>query len=986
MQQNHSTQSALEFRFLGDFEVLRNGRPLPLPPSKKTRALLAYLSLNERRFRREKLCELLWEVPDDPRGSLRWSLSKLRRLIDDEARARIDADRASVGVNTDDVRIDVTELRALAGARLAEAPLQELEAAAARYRGMFLEGLEFSRFHDFHSWCVAEREQSIRDRTALIGELVRRLQDDPQRAIPHAMALVGLSPYDESYRAGLIRLLNAAGRTAEAEEQYRLGLRVLEEAGLTSSGALLAARRKPDVDPPPVTAAPSAPSRPPATALVGREPETRALRDTLQRVAAERRASVLLVRGVPGIGKSRILDVLLGLAAERDTFVLQATAFESDTIRPFALWIDALRASGTDSYEQVFGATDLANRERLFGGLADFVAGQAKLRPVVVVFDDLHWADESSAAALHYVLRMNRNWPVFVVLAARGGELRDNTALESVLRGMRRDGLLEERSLGPLPRQALLQLIADRAPEADSRRLSGECGGNPLLAIELARAESEGTEGGSIDDLVRERLARFSADGADVLRWASTLMPPFDVRTLAEITGLDSTVVGDAFSLAESQAMLISSGQMLRFSHEMIGKAVYNDISPIRRQAMHRRVAELLERDLATDVTRASWLAHHATLSGDPGLAARSMVSAGRLCLRFFANDDARSLANRGLRFAQALHDADRVAVEIELHDVLLSAEPIGDWERAAELYTSLAEQALDHGDVSHARLGYHMASYVRWERGEWQGAREQSLQSARVIRGEDSKAHIVGMAETAKCLVMLERDLSEAEAMLMECGSLAKRRHFVHPAIAAATGMLRLHENRLDEAEELFQDSWALCRSAGDRLNEFLALEYLAVIAFQRGDYAAARSRAAQLVTLGSKIREGSEKPFADALLGLCDYALDDRQSALDQALEGLRIADAKYRLAYVLTRAALIDCERGNKHSAAERAAEALTYARLLERPTEMLLAHAVLACGYSGGGKGEAMKHRREVERLAPEAASWTGEITQALAERH
>ena len=225
-------------------------------------------------------------------------------------------------------------------------------------------------------------------------------------------------------------------------------------------------------------------------------------------------------------------------------------------------------------------------------------------------------------------------------------------------------------------------------------------------------------------------------------------------------------------------------------------------------------------------------------------------------------------------------------------------------------------------------------------------------------------------MAETAKCLVMLERDLSEAEAMLMECGSLAKRRHFVHPAIAAATGMLRLHENRLDEAEELFQDSWALCRSAGDRLNEFLALEYLAVIAFQRGDYAAARSRAAQLVTLGSKIREGSEKPFADALLGLCDYAL----------------ADAKYRLAYVLTRAALIDCERGNKHSAAERAAEALTYARLLERPTEMLLAHAVLACGYSGGGKGEAMKHRREVERLAPEAASWTGEITQALAERH
>jgi DNA-binding SARP family transcriptional activator len=73
--------SGLELKFLGDFEVRRGGRPLPLPPSKKTRALLAWLGLNERRFRREQLCELLWQIPDDPRGSLRWSLSKLRRLV-----------------------------------------------------------------------------------------------------------------------------------------------------------------------------------------------------------------------------------------------------------------------------------------------------------------------------------------------------------------------------------------------------------------------------------------------------------------------------------------------------------------------------------------------------------------------------------------------------------------------------------------------------------------------------------------------------------------------------------------------------------------------------------------------------------------------------------------------------------------------------------------------------------------------------------------
>ncbi|MGV8987240.1 MAG: AfsR/SARP family transcriptional regulator [Cypionkella sp.] len=84
----------LELRFLGEIEVRREGKIMRLPPSKKTRALLAFLCLLPRRFRREYLCELLWEIPDDPRGALRWSLSKMRRLLDDGERSRILADRA----------------------------------------------------------------------------------------------------------------------------------------------------------------------------------------------------------------------------------------------------------------------------------------------------------------------------------------------------------------------------------------------------------------------------------------------------------------------------------------------------------------------------------------------------------------------------------------------------------------------------------------------------------------------------------------------------------------------------------------------------------------------------------------------------------------------------------------------------------------------------------------------------------------------------
>src|SRR5688572_33334413 len=98
---------SLALQFLGDLTIARDGEALELPPSRKTRALLAYLALNRRSFRRERLCELLWEIPDDPRGSLRWSLSKLRRLVDDDEHPRIVADRLTVAFDPTGVAIEI---------------------------------------------------------------------------------------------------------------------------------------------------------------------------------------------------------------------------------------------------------------------------------------------------------------------------------------------------------------------------------------------------------------------------------------------------------------------------------------------------------------------------------------------------------------------------------------------------------------------------------------------------------------------------------------------------------------------------------------------------------------------------------------------------------------------------------------------------------------------------------------------------------------
>jgi len=946
--------SQLELKYLGDFEVLRDGETVKLPPSKKTRALLAYLSLNPRRFRRDFLCDLLWEIPDDPRGSLRWSLSKLRRLIDDEDKPRIIADRTYVEIDTSGADVDAFRLRSLVDGGLADQSIAALENAARSLRGNFLEGLDLPNFHDFHSWCIAEREEIARAQVALLRELVGRLKDESDRALPYARSLVAISPYDEELRALLIRLLITLDHNDEAEQHFQLGLRMLKEVGVAPTGAMSTARRRAEVksvDDEAVAVTTKSSQRPAAaielsSGLVGRVDEAKALTDLFNQVQEQKNAHFALVRGEPGIGKTRLIEAVSAFARGSGATVLTASAYESESIRPFALWIDALHRGHSAESGEIFNDRDAGNRDRLFDRLSELVAINSEAKPLVLVFDDIHWCDESSAAAIHYIARMNRDRPVFGILGTRDGDLRDNVSAQQAVAGLQHDNLLTEFQLGPLSEQELAELITERAPGAHADKLSLQCGGNPLLAIELARAEQEGDKSTSVTELISERLARFSIDGTEVIQWSAVLSPHINVETIVELTDIDAGRVSEILEAAKRQGLLTVTSAGLNFSHDLLAKAVYSTLSPMRRQVMHRHVADLLEKNAALDLGRASDLAHHAAQSGDDGLAARAMVSAGRLCQRFYANDEALNLVRRGMQLIDQLPDAERVCVTIDLHDIRLSAGPLEDWETAAEEYAELAEEALDHGELAHARLGYHMAAYVRWAHGQWAYAREQSLQSERAVRSGKDEDHIVGMAETAKCLVMIERDLSKADAMLMEAKSLSSRKGFSHFAIPTGLGMLRFHENKLDDAVELLKEARTLCKSAGARIDEYQANEYLMMIEFQQGRYEEAKAYCKTLETIGQKLRVGSEGPFAQALTALCDYAISDDSEGLTAALESLRVVDAKHRLAYTLTRAAQLDYERGRLDDAKRHATEALEYATLLHRATEMALARAILS----------------------------------------
>ena len=100
----------LEIRLLGELEVLEGGRPVPLPASRKIRALLGYLVAEGRPHLRERLCDLLWDGPDDPRAALRWSLTKLRPVLERDRRTRVSATRDHVAFRAEGAAVDLERL------------------------------------------------------------------------------------------------------------------------------------------------------------------------------------------------------------------------------------------------------------------------------------------------------------------------------------------------------------------------------------------------------------------------------------------------------------------------------------------------------------------------------------------------------------------------------------------------------------------------------------------------------------------------------------------------------------------------------------------------------------------------------------------------------------------------------------------------------------------------------------------------------------
>jgi DNA-binding SARP family transcriptional activator len=965
----------LQIRLLGELEVIAGGRRLSLPQSKKTRALLGYFALNSRSHRRERLASLLWDVADDPRGALRWSLSKLRELVDGPDRPRLIANREHVSLELQTAWVDVFEAKRLLAGPTERASDADLEAARALFRGELLEGLEFPDFQAFDAWCLAERQTFRELHRRVVTTLLARAAR-PERAVSLVRELVQLDPTDAGARSQLHELLQATGQSREAEAQARANRR------LTVDSVPL---------PPPPQAAPdvrtrrSLPPDNPQLPFVGRALERERLREWLD--GARGKLRILLIEGEAGIGKSRLLRELARSATASGWRVDGAGVPEARPGWPYAPFRALLPQLLTGDLEPAIRA-DLApllpepgersestsDRDAMFRAVQACFERAAQSAPLLVSFDDAHWLDPASAELLHFLALGARARPIALVLAARSGELRDQPGLLRSLRALRREGLLEEMSLAPLTREETRELVGSLVAEADRAELYERCSGNPLYALELAREPASITDGlpGSISRLVRERLDALPSEQAELLRWAAVLGASFELEPLAQLVGGAPESFVDALEGLDSRGWVEAprgAGRSAAFSHALVQRAIYDQLSEPRRRLMHGKIARALAaRGDATE--RAAEIAHHGVLGGDPAMAAHACLSAGRRCVRMFAPSDAVSLSRRGLVYAEQLAEPERTTLSIDLLGLQFDARRPDSNDDVLPKLVELSARALDLGAIEHARRGFFLRARLTWERGQVADTRRFSHEVERISRLADPRERATALADAARCLVVVERDLTEAEAFVLEAEEAVALEPESRPSVLPlARGVLSLHRGELERAH----DSLVLARHSalrdGDRIVEFLALENLVDLELIRGNLRVAQPLAEELVALGDRVRSGSEAPFARAMLALVRYTAGATEgpAELDQALEALRLEDAKQRYSHLLARAADVERSRGAWPTAVAHAQEALRLAELMERHSEAAIALSVLVAADAASGARPTPQREAALRKL-------------------
>ena len=455
-----------------------------------------------------------------------------------------------------------------------------------------------------------------------------------------------------------------------------------------------------------------------SSAIVGRERELEEIDAALDAVAAAAPVR-LAVAGEPGMGKTRLLQELRRRGNERGQLVLAGSAAEFERDLPFAVWIDALDAylasqeldgesggwgadlaavlpslqhgRGGDSPE---GAAEPYRAHRAMRSLLEYVARD---QPVVLVLDDLHWADGASIQLIGSLLRRGPAAPVLLALAYRAGQVPERLAPALAQPDVR---VLE---LGPLSEQQCAELTRPGTAAREVAAIYQESGGNPFYTLELARARvvPERSNAGDamaaragvprvIAAALMAELQELSADAQTLLSAAAVAGDPFEPDLAYEIAGLDAGAGVSGLDELLDATLLRPTDVPARFAfrHPLVRRGVYEAAKGGWRLAAHARAAEALEARGSSAVARA----HHVEQSASLGDAA-----AVALLLEAARDSAARSPAGTARWYSAALRllpDGDRQGRLAALAGLAFARRSLGDHAGCCEALLAAIELA----------------------------------------------------------------------------------------------------------------------------------------------------------------------------------------------------------------------------------------------------------------------------------------------------
>jgi class 3 adenylate cyclase/DNA-binding SARP family transcriptional activator len=949
---------APRIRLCGGLAIEQDGERLDERlPSRQARALFALLLLErERGLTREAIADCLWpdEAPPSRDSSLRALLSGVRRVFGPDSIVGRDNVRLALPAGT---TVDVEEAQAALAAARASLERGDHEGAArTAQRAALLTSQEL--LAGLSGPWIDDRREEQRELSLHALEIEARAALASGRAGAAeraARGLVDASPYRESAHGLLMEALAAGGNVAEATLAYdRLRTLLRDELGTTPAPALVALHDRllaGDSAPEPAVEAadeailfPSALERAAERPFVARSDEIERLR---QAWAAARggRARTVLLAGEPGIGKTSLAAqvareahddggrVLLGRCHSEalvpyEPFVELLRQLPEPTLRPHAqmlgLVIPELASEGGPSPER---SEDHATRYLLFDAVARTLEGVARKHPLLLVLEDLHWAESPTLLLLRHVTRAAEDVPLLIVATYRSTEAAGTEQVVSSIASLERDLPLERVTLAGLADDEVTELIQALDGRPSSLPLGTamrhDTAGNPLFVGQLLRhldesgalVEHEGEltlqaekrlgVPESARELVAARLTSLKPDTASALQVAAVIGRTFDPGLVAAVMERPAFEVLDALEAGVASGLVEELDDARQsFVHALVREAIYDGAGAGRRVAMHAAVAESLE----------------AGGCADPAELARHFLAAGK--------------RDKGVEYsvATALRALDRLAYEDAVVHYTHALEALGDSDpqRECDLLLALGDAHARAGDTPAAKRSYGRAAELAEQlslpehfaraavgyggRLIWEVSRDDPDVRALLERGlshigeRDGPLRVRLLARLGGGPLRDDHDPTRRREMTSEALAMARRIGDPSTLAYALDGYISAHHSPkiTPRQEELAGELIEAALQAGELERAVEAYEHRAAARLELGDAAGAAADVASMAPLADELRQPAQDWFVAerrAVQALHEGRLADAEAFSEEALEiGLGALSWSARVCHVL------------------------------------------------------------------------------------